>query len=105
VPLHTEQWLTADEVAAHLKIHVDTVRGFSRAGLLPASKLRGRWLRFRMEDVAEFETATRAAVVEGQKAAAETAKARASLAPAIGEATSVAVTPDTPVGRHDIILG
>jgi hypothetical protein len=35
----------------------------------------------------------------------ETAKARASLAPAIGEATSVAVTPDTPVDRHDIILG
>lgn len=35
----------------------------------------------------------------------ETQKERASLAPAIGEATSVAVTPDTPVDRHDIILG
>ena len=35
----------------------------------------------------------------------KTAKAPASLAPAIGEATSVAVTPDTPVDRHDIILG
>jgi len=35
----------------------------------------------------------------------ETHKAQGSLAPAIGEATSVAVTPDTPVDRHDIILG
>ena len=35
----------------------------------------------------------------------ETNKAQASLAPAIGEANSVAVTPDTPVDRHDIILG
>jgi hypothetical protein len=35
----------------------------------------------------------------------ETAKARVSLAPAVGEAHPVAVTPDTPVDRHDIILG
>jgi hypothetical protein len=35
----------------------------------------------------------------------ETAKARVSLAPAIGEARPVAVSPDTPIDRHDIILG
>lgn len=35
----------------------------------------------------------------------ETAKARASLIPAVGEAHPVAVKPDTPVDRHDIILG
>ncbi|WP_295492695.1 hypothetical protein [Sphingorhabdus sp. EL138] len=35
----------------------------------------------------------------------ETHKAQASLAPAIGEATSVGATPDTPVDRHDVILG
>jgi hypothetical protein len=35
----------------------------------------------------------------------ETAKARAALAPAVGAATLVAVTPDTPIDRHDIILG
>ena len=35
----------------------------------------------------------------------EAATARASLAPAVGEARPMAVTPDTPVDRHDIILG
>jgi len=35
----------------------------------------------------------------------ETATARASLAPAIGATKLVAITPDTPVDRHDIILG
>ncbi|WP_397589867.1 hypothetical protein [Sphingorhabdus sp.] len=35
----------------------------------------------------------------------ETAKARASLAPAVGKANLAAVKSDTPVDRHDIILG
>jgi len=35
----------------------------------------------------------------------ETAKARASLAPAVGDANPITVTPDTSVDRHDIILG
>ena len=35
----------------------------------------------------------------------KTAKARASLAPAVGDANPITVTPDTPVDRHDIILG
>jgi hypothetical protein len=35
----------------------------------------------------------------------ETAKARASRAPAIGATKLFAITPDTPVDRHDIILG
>jgi prolyl-tRNA editing enzyme YbaK/EbsC (Cys-tRNA(Pro) deacylase) len=35
----------------------------------------------------------------------ETAQARVSRAPAVGAAKSVAVSPDTPIDRHDIILG
>lgn len=35
----------------------------------------------------------------------ETAKARVALAPAVGEARPLAVAPNTPVDRHDIILG
>ncbi len=35
----------------------------------------------------------------------EATKARAALAPAVGAAKLVAITPDTPVDRHDIILG
>jgi hypothetical protein len=45
------------------------------------------------------------AVAASEPMVQETAKARALRAPAIGEASSVAVTPDTPVDRHDIILG
>ena len=47
-----------------------------------------------LEAVAACETVVR-----------EAATARASLAPAVGAAKLVAVTPDTPVDRHDIILG
>ena len=35
----------------------------------------------------------------------ETGKARASLAPAVGKTNLATVTSDTPVDRHDIILG
>ena len=35
----------------------------------------------------------------------ESAKARASLAPAVGKGNLAAVKSDTPVDRHDIILG
>lgn len=60
-------------------------------------------------DTAVAQAYVAAAVLEAVAACElevqETAKARASLAPAIGEATSVAVMPDTPVDRHDIILG
>ena len=35
----------------------------------------------------------------------ETAKAQASLAPAVGKANLAPVKSDTPVDRHDIILG
>jgi len=35
----------------------------------------------------------------------ETAKARASLAPAVGKTNLTTVKSDTPVDRHDIILG
>ncbi|WP_295498989.1 hypothetical protein [Sphingorhabdus sp. EL138] len=45
------------------------------------------------------------AVAASEPVMRETAKALVSIAPAIGEARPVAVTPDTPVHRHDIILG
>ena len=35
----------------------------------------------------------------------ETAKARASLAPAVGKANLASIKSDTPVDRHEIILG
>jgi hypothetical protein len=45
------------------------------------------------------------AVAASEPVMRETLKVPVSLAPAIGEARSVAITPDTPVRRHDIILG
>lgn len=45
------------------------------------------------------------AVASCEPVVRETAKARAALAPAVGAAKLVAITPDTPVDRHDIILG
>jgi hypothetical protein len=59
--------------------------------------------------VAQAYVAAAAAALEAVAACEpvvrETHKAQASLAPAIGEATSVGATPDTPVDRHDVILG
>lgn len=40
-----------------------------------------------------------------EPAVSKTAKAQASLTPAVGVANPIAVTPDTPVDRHDILLG
>ena len=45
------------------------------------------------------------AVAASEPVMRETLKVPVSLAPAIGEARPVAITPDTPVHRHDIILG
>ena len=45
------------------------------------------------------------AVAASEPVMRETLKVPVSLAPAIGEARPVAITPDTPVRRHDIILG
>ncbi len=40
-----------------------------------------------------------------EPAVSKTAKAQASLKPAVGVANPITVTPDTPVDRHDILLG
>lgn len=45
------------------------------------------------------------AVAASEPVVRETAKARVFLALTVGEARPMAVTPDTPVDRHDIILG
>ena len=45
------------------------------------------------------------AVAASEPVERESPKVRASLAPAVGAERPMAVTPGTPVGRHDIILG
>lgn len=45
------------------------------------------------------------AVAASEPVVRETAQVRASLSPAFGAAKPSVITPDTPVGRHDIILG
>ncbi len=45
------------------------------------------------------------AVAASEPLVRATAKAHASLAPAIGDAHAITVAPYTPVDRHDIILG
>ena len=46
-----DEILTPEEVAEYLKVHVETVRGWIRSGLLPASRVAGlRALRIRKSD-------------------------------------------------------
>lgn len=46
-----DEWLTPEEVADFLKVHVETVRGWIRSGRLPASRVAGlRALRIRKRD-------------------------------------------------------
>ena len=48
-----ERLLTPEDVAAYLQVHVETVRGWIRAGKLPARRVAGlRALRVRYADVA-----------------------------------------------------
>ena len=60
-------------------------------------------------DTAVAQTYVAAAALEAVAACEpvvrEAANVRASLAPAVGEARPMVLTPDTPVDRHDIILG
>jgi hypothetical protein len=64
---------------------------------------------FASVDTAVAQAYVGAAALEAVAASApvvrETAQARVSRAPAVGAAKSVAVSPDTPIDRHDIILG
>ncbi len=47
------EWLTVEEIAQQLKMHVDTVRGWIREGKLKATRF-GRDYRVRREDFDKF---------------------------------------------------
>jgi excisionase family DNA binding protein len=47
------EWLTVEEIAQELKMHVDTVRGWIRDGKLKATRF-GRDYRVRREDFDKF---------------------------------------------------
>ena len=47
------EWLTVEEIAQELKMHVDTVRGWIREGKLKATRF-GRDYRVKREDYEQF---------------------------------------------------
>ena len=47
------EWLTVEEIAQQLKMHVDTVRGWIRDGKLKATRF-GRDYRVKREDFDKF---------------------------------------------------
>ena len=47
------EWLTVEEIAAELRVHVGTVRGWIREGKLKGAKF-GRDYRIRREDYEKF---------------------------------------------------
>ena len=48
-------WLTSEEAAEYLQVHVNTVRRWAREGTIPAAKLGNRGgFRFRREDLDAF---------------------------------------------------
>jgi excisionase family DNA binding protein len=48
-------WLTTEEAAEFLRVHVETMRRWARTGLIPAAKLGNRGgFRFRREDLDRF---------------------------------------------------
>ena len=53
-------WLTSEEAAEYLQVHVNTVRRWAREGAIPAAKLGNRGgFRFRREDLDRFLDARR----------------------------------------------
>jgi excisionase family DNA binding protein len=53
-------WLTTEEAAEYLRIHVNTVRRWAREGAIPAAKLGNRGgFRLRREDLDRFLEARR----------------------------------------------
>ncbi len=46
-----KQFLTCTEVANRLGVHVGTVRGWVRAGMIPAHRLGGRFRRLDWDEV------------------------------------------------------
>lgn len=53
--MSNNRWLTVEEVAADLRVHIDTVRGWLRRGELEGTKIsrRAGW-RIRENDVEAF---------------------------------------------------
>jgi excisionase family DNA binding protein len=48
-------WVTTEEAAEYLQVHVNTVRRWAREGAIPAAKLGNRGgFRFRREDLDRF---------------------------------------------------
>jgi excisionase family DNA binding protein len=47
------EWLTVEEIAQELKMHVDTIRGWSRDGKLKATRF-GRDYRIKRKDFDKF---------------------------------------------------
>ena len=48
-------WLTTEEAAEFLKVHVETMRRWARTGVIPSAKLGNRGgFRFRREDLDAF---------------------------------------------------
>ena len=48
-------WLTTEEAADYLQVHVNTLRRWAREGVIPAAKLGNRGgFRFRREDLDRF---------------------------------------------------
>jgi excisionase family DNA binding protein len=48
-------WMTTDEAADLLQVHLDTLRRWARTGVIPAAKLGNRGgFRFRREDLDRF---------------------------------------------------
>ena len=48
-------WLTTEEAAEYLQVHVNTMRRWARTGVIPAAKLGNRGgFRFRREDLDRF---------------------------------------------------
>lgn len=58
-----DQYLTPNDVAERLQVHVETVLRWARAGELPGAKLGQQW-RFRPGDVENFVTRRMASTPE-----------------------------------------
>ncbi|MDL2231958.1 helix-turn-helix domain-containing protein [Ruminococcaceae bacterium OttesenSCG-928-L11] len=49
----TENWVSIDEVADHLKVHKDTIRNWIKKKSFPAHKIGKQW-RFRLSEIDEW---------------------------------------------------